>query len=235
MSDGTSVEARGRGARALQAAATRPAGVALLALAATCVALLAGVVDGVRERGDLSALDPGFTARLVSMRTPTLSSVAHAVTWLGSVPILIALAVGTTVALGMRWHSRRPVVVMGVALGGSAVLTYALKVIVARQRPPVADMLGAVDRDFAFPSGHTLNSAVFLAVLCWLLWSRTPVARRVPMVTVAVLLGAAVGLSRIYLGYHWLTDVLGGWLVALAWLSLLLGVWRLSRPVPPAA
>jgi membrane-associated phospholipid phosphatase len=191
-----------------------------------CLAMVFALVDGVREKADLSSLDPGVTNAIVAARTPWLTVVAEALTDLASVPALITLAVVVTSALSWRWRSRGPLLTMGIALGGSAVLTYLVKALIARQRPPVEDVLGVVDHNFAFPSGHTLNSAVFLAVLCWLLRGRFTGTRRAVGAALAGSAALGVGLSRVYLGYHWMTDVLAAWAIAVGWLALLLAVHR---------
>lgn len=66
-----------------------------------------------------------------------------------------------------------------------------------------------------------MNTAVFLALLVWLLWPSVRYAGHVALVTSAAVLAVGVAGSRIYLGYHWLTDVLASGLVAVAWLCLL--------------
>lgn len=200
-----------------------------LTFAGGCFAAVGGLIDGARENADLSSFDPRITEAVVERRSPGLTRLVHVVTDFGSVPVLVLLAVVVASALSWHWRSRQPLVTMAVALGGSAVLTYGLKVLIARQRPPTSDMAGAVDLDFSFPSGHTLNSAVFLAVICWLLREQFTRTWRRAGLCVAVLIALAVGMSRVYLGYHWMTDVLAGWLIAAGWLALLLAARRAGR------
>jgi undecaprenyl-diphosphatase len=92
-------------------------------------------------------------------------------------------------------------------------------------------VLGPVDSSFSFPSGHTLNSTVFFVTLAGLLWVglRSYLARTA-LAVVAVVMSAGIGLSRVYLGYHWATDVLAGWTVAVTWLALVSLVAYFSRP-----
>lgn len=111
----------------------------------------------------------------------------------------------------------------------SAALTLLVKTLVERTRPPTATMLGPVDSSYAFPSGHTLNATVFFGLVAALALTR--VRSRLGRVAVVLAwLGAslAVGASRLYLGYHWLTDVLAGWSIAAVVLSLAaIGYWLL--------
>jgi undecaprenyl-diphosphatase len=139
------------------------------------------------------------------------------------------VVIGTLALVALVWLvvRREPgrAVVVATAVGGSAFLIVAVKILVGRQRPGLVDRLGPPDTSYSIPSGHTLDSAVLLAVVVWLLWPTASRLARAGLVAGAIVLAVGVGASRVYLGYHWLTDVLASGLVAVGWLSL---VW-LSR------
>lgn len=204
---------------------TTPAGSWPLVLSMAVVAPL-GVVylaEAAGEHDGVSRMDPVAAADVLGLRTPFLTGAAHVATFLGGEIVVGALAIAVFAVLLARRDLTRAVT-FAVGIGGSAFLTVALKLWVRRPRPGRVDRLGALDTSYSFPSGHTLNSAVFLALCLWLLWPPLSTATRTVLVTGSVVLAVAVGTSRVYLGYHWLTDVLASWLVAIAWLSL---VWLL--------
>jgi undecaprenyl-diphosphatase len=182
------------------------------------------------ESDGLAAFDPRLTADLAADRTPALTAIARALTFVGDVPVLIALMLVAAFLL-RRWTRgfRAPALLL-FAMAGSAALTYGLKALIERHRPGVAFVLGQVDTGFAFPSGHTLNSTVFFGTLTALVWAgiRSSGARAA-LALAAVVMSVGIGLSRVYLGYHWATDVLAGWTVAVAWLAVVSLVAYFSR------
>ncbi len=199
---------------------------------AAAVAVLGSVgvswlADGAREHDGPSRVDPVAAAEVLRIRTPTLTDLAQAFTLAGSEVVVGCLALVTMVWLAAHRQPGRAAVV-ATAIGGSAFLTVAVKLLVGRHRPAAVDRLGALDTSYSFPSGHTLNSAVLLAVTVWLFWPAASHLARGCLVAGAVALGVGVGASRVYLGYHWLTDVIASGLVAVAWLSL---VWMVRGPV----
>lgn len=123
---------------------------------------------------------------------------------------------------------RRAAILVVVAMAGAAVLESAVKRVVDRARPvlaqPVAHAPGA-----AFPSGHAMTAAVAFGLLVLLV----PARRRKPAAAVAVVAVALVSFSRLALGVHYLTDVAGAWLLGLAW--LVAADWALSRRSTPPA
>ncbi|HET6984987.1 MAG TPA: phosphatase PAP2 family protein [Kribbella sp.] len=203
-----------------------------LVVAAGGTAAVAGLADSVRESNGLAAYDVDFTSDVVRLRSVQLTDVARTLTFLGDVPVLVLLTLIAAVVLWRTTKSLRPPVLLLVAMAGSAALTYGIKLLVERQRPGVSYVLGSVDTTYSFPSGHTLNSAVFLLTLTGLLWmSRAGLGWRIAGTAIAVLLSVGIGASRIYLGYHWATDVLGGWLLAATWLSVVAtGAYLTRRP-----
>lgn len=192
----------------------------LAALAALGVVCLA---DAAREHDGLSRVDPVAAADMLRLRTSGLTHVARALTIMGSEVMVGGLSLIVIVMLLAR-RKLPEAATFAVGIGGSAFLTVAVKLLVGRSRPGQADRLGAVDTTFSFPSGHTLNSAVFLALVVLLLWPALNNVMRGALVVAAGAWAVGVGASRVYLGYHWLTDVAASVLLAVAWVSV---VWAM--------
>ena len=128
----------------------------------------------------------------------------------GVVPADIALTLGLLVA--RRW---REATFAGVSLGGSALLNMATKQFFQRDRPALWESI-APEHTFSFPSGHAMGSATLAMVVLLLCWHTR---FRWPVVVLAALFALAVGVSRIYLGVHYPSDILGGWAAGVAWVS----------------
>jgi undecaprenyl-diphosphatase len=101
---------------------------------------------------------------------------------------------------------------------------------VHRPRPPRPDWATHAS-GWAFPSGHTTTAALTAGILIVALALRAPRGGRALQIAVACW-GVSVGLTRVYLGVHWFTDVIGGWLFATAWLTTCL--WAAVRWLPGA-
>jgi membrane-associated phospholipid phosphatase len=193
------------------------------------------LADSATESDGLAAFDPEFTADAVAARSAPLTAIARALTFLGDVPVLVVLMLIAAGLLRRATRSWRAPGLLLFAMAGSAALTYGLKALVERHRPGVTFVLGPVDTSFSFPSGHTLNSTVFLGMLASLVWTglRSPTAKAA-VGAAALVLSIGIGLSRVYLGYHWATDVLAGWTVAVTWLAIVVTTARLTRWLPGA-
>lgn len=97
-----------------------------------------------------------------------------------------------------------------------------MKPAVGRARPTAALQVGGPDVGNAFPSGHATQTISFYGMLAVVLIVAYAPRRRWPLVIGAALVTLVVGASRLYLGVHWLTDVLGGYALGLAWLSFVM-------------
>jgi undecaprenyl-diphosphatase len=209
-----------------------PPAVGLAAAALTAAAATSGVLvlaDAGRERDGAARIDPHVASGILDIRNGSLTHLAHALTLLGSEPVVGTLAVLLFIALLER-RGQIFAIIAAVAMTISVGLTVGVKVLVERPRPGAADRLGPVDSSYSFPSGHTLNSTVLLGMTVILL---LPLihrqSRRLAIVAAATLLTLGIGWSRIYLGYHWTTDVIASWLIATV---LLIGVYVAARLVP---
>lgn len=147
------------------------------------------------------------------------------ITALGSASVLIYITAITIIFLCMtkRW---RPALFVFVAVAGGQVLSSVLKLGIDRPRPDLVSHLAQV-YTMSFPSGHAMLSAVTYLTLGALLARFLPGrATTVFVFAIAVLTTLMVGISRVYLGVHWPSDVLAGWCAGFAWATL---CWVASR------
>ncbi|MGH3796645.1 MAG: phosphatase PAP2 family protein [Pseudonocardiaceae bacterium] len=177
------------------------------------------VVDSVEDRTGLSTLDPAVTGWFVDHRSAALTAAAKLVSDAGGTVAMGVLALLGVIFLAWRRHWSAAGLVAVAALG-AALLVSVMKQVLGRMRPPLVDHL-VLETNASLPSGHALGSAVVLGILAAVALGvvRRPAAR-VAVVAIVVALVAVIGLSRLYLGVHWGTDVLTGWLLGAAWLSV---------------
>ena len=204
--------------------ATATVVIGLFGLIASLV-VLGSVAAGVRSQ-EVFALDAWATPFLHGIASPGLDTLMNTLTTLGTSAVIVP-ALAVVVAL-LLWRRRRGAALfLAVVCAGALVLNGTMKVFFARPRPalPWASVLP----DYSFPSGHTMNAVVFYLALALILWSIRGRRTGLPAVAVAVAVAIGVGISRIYLGYHYLTDVVGGLLAGIAWL-LVVGTALRARP-----
>jgi len=205
-------------------------------VAAGAATLLVVLAVAVVVSAHTFAVDLSLHDWLLEHRTAGLTSVASAVTATGASGVLVPVVFLAALVLGRgRWPGRlvQAAAVTAVLLVGIG-LRLALVNLIARPRPPRSDWAGFA-HGYAFPSGHTTTSALSAGLLIWLVLGRLTGVWRATVATVLACWALAVGMTRAYLGVHWPTDVLGGWLLALAWLSLAAAVvpGLLAPDVPP--
>jgi membrane-associated phospholipid phosphatase len=190
-------------------------GAGLLSL---LVAVVAETYDAVQENDGLARIDHPLLDAMVSYRSPALDSAVGFFTNIGGPVILPILVTVLMVVLSWAWRSWTPLVLMVVAAAGSLAMTTAGKDLAARARPPQSLAVPPFETSPSFPSGHTLNSTVVAIVLGYLVFLHVRSRRARTLVVVGLTLYAlAMGLSRVFLGHHWFTDVVAGWFAGAAW------------------
>jgi membrane-associated phospholipid phosphatase len=138
------------------------------------------------------------------------------------------LALTATIALALRRRSWTPVILIVIAAAGSLLMTIAGKQLIGSTRPALTDAIPPYEHSASFPSGHSLNSVVIAGIVAYLVILRLKSSRsRILAVILAAAFAATMGLSRVYLGHHWLTDVLAAWALGAAWLALVITAHRL--------
>jgi undecaprenyl-diphosphatase len=160
-----------------------------------------------------------------------LQESARDITALGGFTVLTLVSLATLFAL-LSLGRRRQALVFGASVLGAQLLADAIKLLAARPRPDVVTHLDIVYSN-SFPSGHAMMSPVVYLTLAGVLAAgqRRPRAKSLLIACAAVLV-AAIGVTRVYLGVHWPTDVLGGW--SLGCLISVCATWALRRPAESA-
>lgn len=137
-------------------------------------------------------------------------------TWFGSLVGVVTAALLAALILARRVLRLLESLVLLTSIVVGSSLMYLLKLAISRERPSIAFALGEATNDFSFPSGHTTIGTTVLLLAALLIASTvTRPSLRSLIVGLGVLAGTLIGLSRLYLGYHWATDIVGGWLLAL--------------------
>jgi undecaprenyl-diphosphatase len=181
-----------------------------------------GLADEVME-GDTHALDRSI---LLAMRAagdlsdplgpPWVEEMGRDVTALGGIAVLSLVTVAVAGLLWLQGAARSAILVVGAVVGGTLLSSF-VKEVFDRPRPDLVPHEAAV-YTASFPSGHSMMAAVTYLTLA-ALFARVQPKRRLKfyVLTVATIVTVAVGVSRVYLGVHWPTDVLAGWTAGAAW------------------
>jgi membrane-associated phospholipid phosphatase len=178
----------------------------------------ADIAEDMSRNAATRALDDNIKAWFVVHATPLLTTIARLVTFFGSVFFLSSASLLVGVVLAIRRSFYR-LLALALAAGGGALLNIALKHLFHRQRPVLENPLVTLS-SYGFPSGHTMGATIFYGVLALIVtYAMRSWSRRVLTGWLAALVIALIGASRIYLGAHYFTDVIGAVAVGLAWLA----------------
>ncbi|MCR4322662.1 MAG: phosphatase PAP2 family protein [Candidatus Azambacteria bacterium] len=184
------------------------------------VAVVIAVAAALAGRGVLAFIDHPFLAYAEAIRSDALTPVMRATTMLGSGTIVVGLSI-----VGVMWLLYRGMAVYAVAfitsVVGASGVTVVMKWVLERPRPSGFQAL--MEHTFSFPSGHAALSLAFFGILVYFLIRHT--SRR-SLQVFAVLVGGmiiiAIGVSRVYLGVHWPSDVVGSYVLVGLWLAIVI-------------
>lgn len=191
------------------------------------------LLENVLESDGIAVADRPVLGFLATHREPWLVSTMQVVSDVGS-PVGVAIT-ATAVGAALAWSRRSwlPLLALGLGVAGIGVINLTVKWVVSRGRPPVAMAVLGED-GYSFPSGHTTGTTVVWLLVAWMVsrWVvHSPTSRDVVWIG-ALLMIVAVGVSRVYLGVHFPSDVMAGWTLGAAWavtIALVVNVWEQSR------
>lgn len=183
------------------------------------------VLDEVHE-GDTERIDQWAIQTIGGYPAPEwLDEIGRDLTALGGIAVLtlVTVAVGGYLVLEKKYHA---LVLLACATVGALLLSFGLKELIDRPRPNLVHHRSYVMTP-SFPSGHSmLSAAVYLTLGALLARLTKKWLLRCYFIALAILLTGLVGVSRVFLGVHWPTDVLAGWTAGLAWAIL---CWAIAR------
>ena len=181
--------------------------------------LFGGITEDVIHHDPLTVLDLRVATWFRAHSTPSGYRIANAFSIVGSPVAMAALAIAVALVLARRrwWITLAGWVA---AFAGGAILDFALKAIIRRPRPTDAAAL-LHGESFSFPSGHAMGSLIGFGMLAYIVLAYRPAARRhgTLVIAAALALAFAIGLSRLYLGVHYFSDVVGGYAAGVVWLA----------------
>ncbi|MEO6533809.1 MAG: phosphatase PAP2 family protein [Pseudolysinimonas sp.] len=199
---------------------------AIVAFALSFVAT--GVYDSVTESDGIAGFDQPILQTAIEARSPALDVIVTGYTDIAGPIGMPIIAVAAILILSLQRHSWTPAILIAAAGLGSLAMTIAGKDLIGRVRPPLAEAVPPYEYSASFPSGHTLNAVAVVGTIAYLLILRqTSTLARTLTITGAALFAVTIGLSRVFLGHHWFTDVAAAWLLGAAWLALVITAHRL--------
>lgn len=186
--------------------------------------LLAKMITDVMERETITRWDVFVNQKIAWLWNPALNRVMLAATHLISPLGLVVLSLLLLIILILtkKWYNT---ILLAVGLGGGILFQATIKYLLRRPRPPL-HLLAL--RGFSFPSAHATLATIFFALLMYSFKDDIKIAwlRRL-FIAVNIIIFILIGFTRIYLGTHWVSDVLAGYALGIFWLTLLILIFRL--------
>ncbi len=190
------------------------------------IAIFANLAEEVRE-GDTLPVDEAILEAIRTGHTPLLDLVAQVGTNLGGVIGIVALTGIALTALLVK-KRYRALMQLGLGVGGAVALNIVLKNIFERARPDLWEQI-VHEASYSFPSGHAMASSALALSIVLIAWQTKWRWWAVGAASVYVLF---IGFTRMYLGVHYPSDILGGWLMSATWViivALALGTIRIRQ------
>lgn len=194
--------------------------------------VFAWIWDLVKDKGrDTTTFDDTLLRWMHLHQTPWVTALARGLAWLGNPPTIIGIAV-VAILVGLFWRKVRGAAwTLPIAIIGAGIIIQGVKMVFHRPRPTLFHPL-LHESGYSFPSGHSLISVVVYGLLGYFVMHLFKAhAARIAVGILTILLILLIGLSRVYVGVHFPTDVLAGWTGGLPWLFTCLAIheWLTRR------
>lgn len=187
--------------------------------------VVAQISDEVLDR-EAFAFDKIILLWIHSFANPTLDRIMQTITRLNDPEVVSVVAgIALVLLLWKRYYPEAKIFVINCT--GGVVLSYGLKSVFGKTRPDLWE--SAIEEvSFSYPSGHALGSTVLYGFLAYILATRYPQFSWAIYIAAVALIGA-IGSSRLYLGVHWPTDIIGGYGIGFLWLTFCITMLKLQK------
>ena len=190
---------------------------------AVCLLLFATMIVLVKT-GTASVIDDPIRSEILSWRTDWLTSIMKTITYLGNWQIITLICL---ILLAIRKTRKTYGVPLSIGALGVSLANKGLKALIMRPRPDIAEFL-IEQGGWSFPSGHSITSMFFFGMAIWLIRKNVQSRKIANVLTVLLTIPLVlIGVSRVYLGVHYPTDVLAGWCLGMMAIALVTGLIKI--------
>ncbi|MFC5652976.1 phosphatase PAP2 family protein [Paenibacillus solisilvae] len=180
------------------------------------------------SRNQLKQFDESIIQIVQGWESPALTRIAELFSKIGSSSVTIPLIIALAVILFIVLKHRKELILLIGGMLGSTLLNELLKRLYHRTRPDIHRI--AEEQGYSFPSGHSMAAFSLYALLIFILWRHIPSrGGRTALIIFGLCMILCIGLSRIYLGVHYPSDILGGYWVSACWVAVCIRLFRRSE------
>jgi len=183
-----------------------------------------GYISAAISNDTIVGFDTAVIGFVQGLETPWLTSIMNLFTWIGSGYVVAPIALMGFIVLYFVLRYRQQAFLLISVVAGSVLLNKLLKNYFKRERPEIHRIMDA--NGFSFPSGHSMMAFALYAIIAYIAWRnvKTTVSRVLLVVFTAFMI-IMIGTSRIYLGVHYPSDIVGGFVASALWLTIAISVY----------
>jgi undecaprenyl-diphosphatase len=190
-------------------------------LSVICFSVIASLIKGRW----IAQFDSRVISAVQGMESPWLTTIMHGFTFIGSTPLVVVISICSLFLFFKFLHHRLELVLFVVLVAGTAILNQLLKFVFQRERPTLHRLIE--ETGYSFPSGHSMTAFALYAALSFLLWRHVPSkSGRTIVICISILMILMIGCSRIYLGVHYPSDVVGAYLASGFWFTFCVWIFQ---------
>ncbi|MBO0589329.1 phosphatase PAP2 family protein [Sporosarcina sp. E16_8] len=183
-----------------------------------------GYIAAAVGNESIAHFDTAVIGFVQGLEAPWLTSIMKVFSWIGSGLVVAAIALIGFIVLYFVLRYRHQAFLLIAVIAGSVILNRLLKIYFKRERPEIHRIMDA--KGFSFPSGHSMMAFALYAIIAYIAWRNVKTtASRVVLVLFTAFMIIMIGTSRIYLGVHYPSDIVGGFVASALWATISISVY----------